>query len=189
MLGMKNQEANMSAGPHAGHAAHGHAGLGLDRRPFSFLMAASQNLRTRKPDDSPLALITDSNRSSFAEVQLHGVCTSPKLYSDPDLQKNWKDSNFSISKKLKDGTFGRSAGSVSRRMLESLFSKEQTRVKVENPLMNDNFIMSKPGGKKFEDPSEPIYTDPSLFELERSRSLRSIAFSTQGQRPKQNDEV
>lgn len=31
-----------------------------------------------------------------------------------------------------------------------------------------------PGGP-FEDPSEPIYTDPSLFE--RSRSLRSIAIS------------
>lgn len=30
-----------------------------------------------------------------------------------------------------------------------------------------------PGGRHFEDPSEPIYTDPSLFE--RSRSLRSIA--------------
>lgn len=28
-------------------------------------------------------------------------------------------------------------------------------------------------GRHFEDPSEPIYTDPSLFE--RSRSLRSIA--------------
>lgn len=33
---------------------------------------------------------------------------------------------------------------------------------------------SAPGGP-FEDPSEPIYTDPSLFE--RSRSLRSIAVS------------
>lgn len=30
----------------------------------------------------------------------------------------------------------------------------------------------------FEDPSEPIYTDPSLFE--RSRSLRSISLSTTG---------
>lgn len=34
--------------------------------------------------------------------------------------------------------------------------------------------VSAPGGP-FEDPSEPIYTDPSLFE--RSRSLRSIAVS------------
>lgn len=33
-------------------------------------------------------------------------------------------------------------------------------------------VVSPPGGP-FEDPSEPIYTDPSLFE--RSRSLRSIA--------------
>lgn len=41
-------------------------------------------------------------------------------------------------------------------------------------------IVSGVGGSKgFEDPSEPIYTDPSLFE--RSRSLRSIAFSTAGQ--------
>ncbi len=30
----------------------------------------------------------------------------------------------------------------------------------------------------FEDPSEPIYTDPSLFE--RSRSLRSISLSETG---------
>lgn len=30
-----------------------------------------------------------------------------------------------------------------------------------------------PNVRHFEDPSEPIYTDPSLFE--RSRSLRSIA--------------
>lgn len=30
----------------------------------------------------------------------------------------------------------------------------------------------------FEDPSEPIYTDPSLFE--RSRSLRSISLSQTG---------
>jgi len=30
----------------------------------------------------------------------------------------------------------------------------------------------------FDDPSEPIYTDPSLFE--RSRSLRSIAASQAG---------
>lgn len=35
-----------------------------------------------------------------------------------------------------------------------------------------------PGGP-FEDPSEPIYTDPSLFE--RSRSLRSIAVSQKRQ--------
>lgn len=36
-----------------------------------------------------------------------------------------------------------------------------------------------PGGP-FEDPSEPIYTDPSLFE--RSRSLRSIAVSPKRRR-------
>jgi len=40
-------------------------------------------------------------------------------------------------------------------------------------------------GKEFEDPSEPIYTDPSLFE--RSRSLRSIAFSTAGQNVFKNE--
>ncbi|KAJ9583139.1 hypothetical protein L9F63_022518, partial [Diploptera punctata] len=34
-------------------------------------------------------------------------------------------------------------------------------------------------GRTFDDPSEPIYTDPSLFE--RSRSLRSIAVSPSGQ--------
>lgn len=37
-----------------------------------------------------------------------------------------------------------------------------------------------PGGL-FEDPSEPIYTDPSLFE--RSRSLRSIAVSQKRHSP------
>lgn len=41
------------------------------------------------------------------------------------------------------------------------------------------------GGKGFEDPSEPIYTDPSLFE--RSRSLRSIAFSSSGQNVFKNE--
>lgn len=41
------------------------------------------------------------------------------------------------------------------------------------------------GSKGFEDPSEPIYTDPSLFE--RSRSLRSIAFSTAGQNVFKNE--
>jgi hypothetical protein len=40
-------------------------------------------------------------------------------------------------------------------------------------------------GKGFEDPSEPIYTDPSLFE--RSRSLRSITFSTAGQNVFKNE--
>lgn len=29
-----------------------------------------------------------------------------------------------------------------------------------------------PRARKFDDPSEPIYTDPSLFE--RSRSMRSV---------------
>ncbi len=32
--------------------------------------------------------------------------------------------------------------------------------------------------QKFDDPSEPIYTDPSLFE--RSRSLRSLTISNLG---------
>lgn len=41
------------------------------------------------------------------------------------------------------------------------------------------------GSKGFEDPSEPIYTDPSLFE--RSRSLRSIAFSSSGQNVFKNE--
>lgn len=41
------------------------------------------------------------------------------------------------------------------------------------------------GGKGFEDPSEPIYTDPSLFE--RSRSLRSIAYSSAGQNVFKNE--
>ncbi|XP_037081380.1 uncharacterized protein LOC119102131, partial [Pollicipes pollicipes] len=36
-----------------------------------------------------------------------------------------------------------------------------------------------PRGRKFDDPSEPIYTDPSLFE--RSRSLRSVSASEFGQ--------
>lgn len=43
--------------------------------------------------------------------------------------------------------------------------------------------MPAPGGP-FEDPSEPIYTDPSLFE--RSRSLRSISV-TQKRRREQQD--
>lgn len=43
-------------------------------------------------------------------------------------------------------------------------------------LVKDDLDCPEPGpGGPFEDPSEPIYTDPSLFE--RSRSLRSIAIS------------
>ncbi|XP_025832148.1 uncharacterized protein LOC108738303 [Agrilus planipennis] len=40
-------------------------------------------------------------------------------------------------------------------------------------------------GGLFEDPSEPIYTDPSLFE--RSRSLRSIAISTNKRKNRTNN--
>lgn len=43
------------------------------------------------------------------------------------------------------------------------------------PKIDSDFHETAPGGL-FEDPSEPIYTDPSLFE--RSRSLRSIAISS-----------
>ncbi|PNF26529.1 hypothetical protein B7P43_G13971 [Cryptotermes secundus] len=44
----------------------------------------------------------------------------------------------------------------------------------------DTSIVSTAGNARtFDDPSEPIYTDPSLFE--RSRSLRSIAVSQAGQ--------
>lgn len=41
------------------------------------------------------------------------------------------------------------------------------------------------GSRGFDDPSEPIYTDPSLFE--RSRSLRSIAASQAGLQLQQED--
>jgi len=40
-------------------------------------------------------------------------------------------------------------------------------------------IVSSANIRTFDDPSEPIYTDPSLFE--RPRSLRSIAVSQAGQ--------
>lgn len=164
-------------------------------------MAASQNFKHRKGDDSPQELITDYFSGSLGDIPpasstRKGIFdTSKNIRSGTDTsRKNWSESNFSISKKLKEGTFGKNAGSISRKMFESLFPKEQSRdvvdVVKENPLnCDENFIMSKPG-KKFQDPSEPIYTDPSLFELERSRSLRSIAVSTsQGQRPRANDEV
>lgn len=43
-------------------------------------------------------------------------------------------------------------------------------------LVKDDLECPEPApGGPFEDPSEPIYTDPSLFE--RSRSLRSISIS------------
>lgn len=84
----------------------------------------------------------------------------------------WSDSPF--SKKL-TGTFGQNAGSVTKRMFDSLFPKDST------PIADDNFTLAS-SGPKFPDPSEPIYTDPSLFDLERSRSLRSIALSTRNQR-------
>nr|CAD7408874.1 unnamed protein product [Timema poppensis] len=43
---------------------------------------------------------------------------------------------------------------------------------------SSNTVPSISNGRVFDDPSEPIYTDPSLFE--RSRSLRSIAVSQAG---------
>ena len=43
---------------------------------------------------------------------------------------------------------------------------------------NDTDCLDPTPGGTFEDPSEPIYTDPSLFE--RSRSLRSISVSDKG---------
>lgn len=50
----------------------------------------------------------------------------------------------------------------------------------EEPLDGDTAVVSTiPNVRTFDDPSEPIYTDPSLFE--RSRSLRSIAVSQAGQ--------
>ena len=40
-------------------------------------------------------------------------------------------------------------------------------------------VPAAPRTRKFDDPSEPIYTDPSLFE--RSRSMRSVSASEFGQ--------
>lgn len=47
------------------------------------------------------------------------------------------------------------------------------------PHDGDMPVSTIPNVRTFDDPSEPIYTDPSLFE--RSRSLRSIAVSQAGQ--------
>lgn len=49
---------------------------------------------------------------------------------------------------------------------------------VHQPDMDLPGVSSILNSKMFQDPSEPIYTDPSLFE--RSRSLRSIALSQNG---------
>nr|CAD7601352.1 unnamed protein product [Timema genevievae] len=58
----------------------------------------------------------------------------------------------------------------------------ETRRSRQAPSITDvessNTIPSISNGRVFDDPSEPIYTDPSLFE--RSRSLRSIAVSQAG---------
>lgn len=50
--------------------------------------------------------------------------------------------------------------------------------------MSQNSLHNIGNGGMFEDPSEPIYTDPSLFE--RSRSLRSIDMKQQQQSNHQN---
>lgn len=174
-MGMKNAEASSGSQ------------RTFERRPFSFLRAASQKPRKAGPSD----VITDLSQKGFPGLAASNGKLSYNLFgsrcsieSESDFRKGWNDSNFSISKSLKPGTFGRNAGSISRKMFESLFSRDGTRRTdpvTENPLnCDENFIMAKTGGK-FHDPSEPIYTDPSLFDLERSRSLRSIDVPSQGQ--------
>lgn len=40
------------------------------------------------------------------------------------------------------------------------------------PVINPMRSTAQAGGHQFEDPSEPIYTDPSLFERSRQVDLR-----------------
>lgn len=47
--------------------------------------------------------------------------------------------------------------------------------------------IASPGMGSFEDPSEPIYTDPSLFE--RSRSLCSISVAQDARRRSQSNDL
>ncbi|RWS17091.1 hypothetical protein B4U79_05993 [Dinothrombium tinctorium] len=56
------------------------------------------------------------------------------------------------------------------------FSIKETQIEVSNPNLYVNQFHKSSTHQKLEDPSEPIYTDPSLFE--RSRSLRSLTIST-----------
>lgn len=190
-MGMKNAEVNATNGNQQKRG-------GLDRRPFSFLMNASQTFRGKIGSNPPRELIQDCHNSFSgfpnAEGKLSYSLFGLKNRVDADFRKGWNDSGFKLSKKLKEGTFGKSAGSLSKKMFETLFAQEGNKkspIVKKNPLnCDENFVMAKPEAR-LDDPSEPIYTDPSFFDLERSRSLRSIAVSTgNGQQgPKPSDEV
>lgn len=172
---------------------------GAERHPFSFLMNASQTLRSKGGSHAPRELIPGDYHTSFSGFSNGDGKLSYSLFGlknrvDADFRKGWNDSGFKLSRKLTEGTFGKSAGTISKKMFETLFSQEGSKKSQgmkKNPLnCDDNFVIGKPG-VRLEDPSEPIYTDPSLFDLERSRSLRSIAVSAgNGQpEPKGTDEV
>ncbi|KAK7863129.1 hypothetical protein R5R35_002011 [Gryllus longicercus] len=62
---------------------------------------------------------------------------------------------------------------------QKVFSNRSPNIMPEPQDSEGQVICSIINGRTFDDPSEPIYTDPSLFE--RSRSLRSIAMSQAGQ--------
>lgn len=165
---------------------------GLDRRPFSFLVNASQAFRGRKAN-LPRELINECNGSFASLPTVDGKIPYGLFGLKNRLDSDFRRGNLeSTGKKLKEGTFGKAAGSFSKKMLDSLFFHEGRKGcgGIENPLKcDDNFTMTKPEGR-LEDPSEPIYTDPTLFDLERSRSLRSIAVSTaNGQGQKQSGNV
>jgi len=51
---------------------------------------------------------------------------------------------------------------------------------------DNNFSFAPKKNPVFNDPSEPIYTDPSLFEVERSRSLRSIVMTSRDKKSRDN---
>lgn len=187
-MGTKNAEANASNG----QQRQQRKGTGLDRRPFSFLINASQNFRNKNPSShciSPGELIPDyhSSFSGFpnSDGKLSYSLFGLKNRADSDFKKGWNDSGFKLSRKLKDGTtFGKTAaGTLTKKMFDTIFAQETNNRKSpvfkKNPLnCDDNFAMVTPPDVRLDDPSEPIYTDPSFFDLERSRSLRSIAVST-----------
>ncbi|RWS29725.1 uncharacterized protein B4U80_08834, partial [Leptotrombidium deliense] len=58
------------------------------------------------------------------------------------------------------------------------FTIKENRVEATNPNLYVSQFHKSSMHQKFDDPSEPIYTDPSLFE--RSRSLRSLTISSLG---------
>ncbi|XP_073994788.1 no mechanoreceptor potential A isoform X2 [Rhodnius prolixus] len=99
------------------------------------------------------------------------------LYGTISYRRNWKVIKKNIvtdqaSHKFSDRNTNAFSVFMPSTSSKSFLSARTPKCMIDTPKSIASFHQN-PNVRHFEDPSEPIYTDPSLFE--RSRSLRSIA--------------